>query len=210
MNDRHQASSDGRTNQKARTRAALLASAIQLVRAGRRPTVEEAALAAGISKRTAYRYFTSQEHMLADAALEGLRGRMEEVFANPAAADAHTRLNNLASALRQLGETHETELRMMMRASLDMHLAVRQQPAALPARGKRRLDWIRTALQPVEQRFSTADYSKLVSGLAVCLGIDALIVLRDVCGLDSEASEDLMKWMATALLDRALAETPGD
>ena len=62
-----------RTNQKARTRADLLAAASALIRAGRRPTVEEVALAAGISKRTAYRYFTSQEHLLADAALETLR-----------------------------------------------------------------------------------------------------------------------------------------
>ena len=206
MNDRHQASSDGRINQKARTRAALLTSAIQLIRAGKQPTVEEAALAVGISKRTAYRYFASQEHMLADAALEGLRGRMDEVFAAPAGSDAHMRLGSLTTALRQLGETHERELRMMMRASLDMHLERSEEAAEPPARGTRRLDWIRTALQPVEPELSPQAYAKLVNSLAVCVGIDALIVLRDICGLSGDASEEVMTWMANTLLDRALAE----
>ena len=57
MNEIRQDDSGGRTNQKARTRAALLGSALALIRQGQRPTVEEAALAVGISKRTAYRYF---------------------------------------------------------------------------------------------------------------------------------------------------------
>ena len=99
-----QASNSGRTNQKARTRAALLESAIQLIRQGRRPTVEEAAVAIGVSKRTAYRYFVSQDHMLADAALEGLRGGIEEMFASLSeGADAHTRISALAVALTVAG-----------------------------------------------------------------------------------------------------------
>jgi len=205
MKEIDQADLGGRANQKARTRAALLASALDLIRKGRRPTVEEAAVAVGISKRTAYRYFLSQDHMLADAALDGLRGRMDNLFAAPAAADAHTRLASLATALRQLGESHEPELRTMMRAALDMSLSGQQQPAA-PARGGRRLDWIRTALDPVKDRLPQEAYSQLVDALAVCVGIDALIVLRDVCGLRSEEAEKVMIWMSTSLLDRALTD----
>ena len=206
MNDRDQALSDGRANQRARTRAALLASAVQLIRMGRQPTVEEAALAVGISKRTAYRYFTSQDHMLADAALEGLRERIGELLAKPSGADPHARLGNLIAAMRQLGETHERELRVMLRASLDMNLAGLDRASELPTRGARRLDWIKTALQPVEGDFSPSAYARLVNSLAVCAGIDALIVLRDICGLDGQAAEDVMVWMADALLDRALAD----
>lgn len=205
MNEIDQADSGGRTNQKARTRAALLASALELIREGRRPTVEQAAVAAGISKRTAYRYFVSQDHILADAALDGLRGQMDKLFATPAAADAHDRLTSLAAALRQLGESNEAELRTMMRAALDMSLGRQHQPAA-PARGGRRLDWIRTALDPVRDRLSEEAYSRLVDALAVCVGIDALIVLRDVCGLPGEEAEKVMVWMSNALLDRALAD----
>jgi len=198
-----QEASGGRVNQKARTRTALLDSAIALIRAGQRPTVEEAALAAGISKRTAYRYFTSQEHMLADAALESLRGRMDEMFAKVATGDVHARIASLAVALRRLSETHEAELREMMRASLDRRP---DEGAPAPARGRRRLDWIETALAPVRDRLPADRYGRLVNSLAVCLGIDALIVLRDVCGVTGAEAEQQMVWMANTILDRALAE----
>ena len=207
MNRIDQAENSGRVAQKARTRAALLASALDLIRQGQRPTVEDAALAVGISKRTAYRYFVSQDHMLADAALEGLRGQMDALFIaqRAAGADAHGRLTSLAAAVRELGERHEPELRTMMRAALDMS-ADEQRPAA-PARGGRRLEWVRTALEPVKDRLSVEAYAQLVAALAVCIGIDALIVLRDVCGMSGKDAETVMSWAANALLDRALAST---
>jgi AcrR family transcriptional regulator len=197
--------SSGRANQKARTKTALLESAAALVRAGKRPTVEEAALAVGISKRTAYRYFVSQEHMLADAALESLRGQMGEMMTSIAAStDVHGRIANLAIALRRLAETHDAELREMMRASLDSKASGDQGVA--PKRGQRRLDWITQSLSPVRDQLSDAHYSRLQNSLAVCLGIDALIVLRDICGVSGLEAEELMIWMSNAILDRALLE----
>jgi AcrR family transcriptional regulator len=194
----------GRTNQKARTRGAILASAAALIRAGKRPTVEDAALAVGISKRTAYRYFVSQEHMLADAALEALRPRMEELLSSVAASkDVYTRIRSLAVALRRLSEEYEPELREMMRASL---ATVRATDAAAPrARGNRRLDWIRLSLEPVRDRFSSESFTRLTNSLAVCLGIDALIVLRDICGVTGREAEETMVDMATVILNRSMA-----
>lgn len=195
-----------RANQKARTRSALLASAGALIRTGKRPTVEEAASAAGISKRTAYRYFDSQEHMLADAALETLRPRMDEMLQSLGAPkDVHARVASLAIALRRLSEEYDFELREMIRASLNrggspgMAVAPR-------ARGGRRLEWIRTSIEPLRQEISTESFEKLTDCLAVCVGIDALMVLRDICGVPGEQAEELMVWMATAILDRALDE----
>jgi AcrR family transcriptional regulator len=197
--------SSGRVNQKARTKIALLESAAALVRAGKRPTVEEAALAVGISKRTAYRYFVSQEHMLADAALESLRGQMGEMMTSIAASsDVHGRIANLAVALRRLAETHEAELREMMRASLDSK--AESDNGITPKRGQRRLDWITQSLSPVRDQLSEVNYTRLQNSLAVCLGIDALIVLRDICGASGMEAEDVMIWMSNAILDRALLE----
>ncbi|HEY3656002.1 MAG TPA: TetR/AcrR family transcriptional regulator [Steroidobacteraceae bacterium] len=207
MNELGQAPEGGRTNQKARTRAAILVSAIQLIREGGLPTVEEAALAAGISKRTAYRYFTSQDHMLADAALDALRLRMNEMFAAIAAStDVHARITTLAVALSRLTQTHEAELRVMMRASLDQGSNALGRVPTVPARGRRRLDWIEAALQPIHDQLPKDRYTRLVNSLAVCLGVDAVMVLRDVCGVTGVAAEDTMIGMATAIVDRALAD----
>jgi AcrR family transcriptional regulator len=196
----------GRTNQKARTREALLASAVRLIRSGRRPTVEEAALAAGISKRTAYRYFTSQDHMLADAALESTRALMDDLLgATAEVGDVYARVAALARAMNRLSETHEAELRVMMRAALDRS-ADTGGAAAEPARGRRRLHWIETALAPIRDRLDDARYRRLVNGLAVCLGVDAMMVLRDVSGVTGPAAAEIMIWSATALVDRALSD----
>lgn len=197
-----------RTNQKARTRADLLASAGALIRSGKRPTVEEAALAAGISKRTAYRYFTSQEHLLADAALETLRPRMDELLASVGEpADVHARVTALAVALRRLAEQHDAELREMIRASLGRGASLRG--GAPRQRGGRRLDWIRTALDPVRDAIPPDSFETLTNSLAVCLGIDALMVLKDICGLSGEQAEQQMVWMANALVERTLGPTQG-
>lgn len=173
--------------------------------------MEEVALAAGISKRTAYRYFTSQEHLLADAALETLRPRMDEMLASvPASTDVHARVAALAVALRRLADEYDAELREMIRASLDRGGTSPANGAAPRQRGGRRLDWIRTSLEPLREAIPTDSFDTLTHGLAVCLGIDALMVLRDICGVTGEEAEQLMVWMADALLDRMLSETRKD
>ena len=55
----------GRTQQKARTRDALIAATRRLLAKGTTPTVEQAAAAAHISRATAYRYFPNQRTLLA-------------------------------------------------------------------------------------------------------------------------------------------------
>ena len=56
-----------RVQQKGRTRRALLEAAVQLVTSGAQPTVAQVADAAAVSRRTAYRYFPTQEQMLEGA-----------------------------------------------------------------------------------------------------------------------------------------------
>jgi AcrR family transcriptional regulator len=55
----------GRTNQKARTRDALIAAARQLLAKGVTPTVEAAATEASVGRTTAYRYFPNSRALLA-------------------------------------------------------------------------------------------------------------------------------------------------
>ena len=60
----------GRVNQKARTRAALLAAAVELVREGRPPSVPDAAERALVSVATAYRYFPTADDLWTEASFE--------------------------------------------------------------------------------------------------------------------------------------------
>src|SRR5512140_3415920 len=63
----------GRPQQRRRTRMALLSAAAKLLAAGKTPSVTEVADAADVSRRTAYRYFPTQDQLLVEAALEGFR-----------------------------------------------------------------------------------------------------------------------------------------
>src|ERR671920_1991659 len=54
----------GRTNQKVRTRDALIAAARQLLARGVTPTVEAAATEASVGRTTAYRYFPNSRALL--------------------------------------------------------------------------------------------------------------------------------------------------
>jgi len=87
----------GRPNQRQRTRKDLLDAAVRLSRAGGRPSLEEVAEAAMVSRATAYRYFPSIEALLVEAALD-VAMPDETFFANDASADAAARvLREMAS-----------------------------------------------------------------------------------------------------------------
>src|SRR4028119_708650 len=59
-----------RANQRYRTRKDLLTAASRLMKEGRKPTLEEVAEAALVSRATAYRYFPSVEALLIEASVD--------------------------------------------------------------------------------------------------------------------------------------------
>ena len=195
----------GRVHQKLRTRRRILVAAAGLVAAGNTPTVAEAADAAAVSRRTAYRYFPTQTKLLTEAALEGLRAPMEAMLADaPAGSDAHDvelRLSVLIDQMQSMAIRNESLLRTMIHQTV-----LERSPASAPRRGTRRIDWIKAALKPLHRRISTKSHARLVCGLALCGGIEALLVLRDICGLSEGDAIKVSQWAARTLLQQTLAE----
>jgi len=193
----------GRHRQKLRTRRALLDTARTLLESGRRPSVTEVADAADISRRTAFRYFPTQEKLLADAALEGLRPMMDRALAlTPLGSDQQSMEARVAALVRnmmKLAFENETLLRTMIHQTV-----LGKNPSKAPRRGTRRIDWIETALLPLRSRLSKAKYENLVSAIAVCTGMEAVLVLRDIRGLTAAQAIQVSQWMAQAMLREAL------
>ena len=69
-----------------------------------------------------------------------------------------------------------------------------------------RRHWIAEALKPIEKRLSKPAYEDLLAGLSLLTGIEAIIVLRDVCAIDIDRAEKVVRWSAEAMLAKALAE----
>lgn len=201
----------GRVMQKGRTRRALLDAAVRLVSAGGEPSVADVADAASVSRRTAYRYFPTQEQMLVEAALEGVRGIMTKAIEGPLSsrrdvADVDARLDRAVHALQQSAAANEQLLRTMIRLTISTPAAPDAGDRATPKRGYRRIEWIELALEPVRKSLGKRRYERLVSAIAMCVGIEALIVLRDLRGLSEREAEDVSRWAAATLLRASLGD----
>jgi AcrR family transcriptional regulator len=188
----------GRTNQKARTRDALIAAARQLLAKGATPTVEAAATEASVGRTTAYRYFPNSRALLA-ATFPELE--MDSLLGADPPEDPLARLEVLAEGLtRQLFE-YEPELRAQLR------LVLEGEPVgsdSLPLRRGRRIGWIEEALSPLRGRMSEPELRRLVLGIGATLGIEAFVWLTDMAGLSREEAAEVMRSNARELLRSAL------
>lgn len=190
----------GRRNQKARTRAALVAAARDLLAEGNTPTVERAADRASISRATAYRYFANRHELLIAAHPEVEAASL--LGENPPL-DPEQRVDAVVAALARIFLDAEQSYRAMLRLSLESDPADRGQ---LALRQGRRFLWIEDALEPVRSRLSGRDFRRLVDALSVVAGIEALVTLTDLAGLSRKRAVDVMRWSARNLLRSALAE----
>ncbi|GAC1574662.1 MAG: TetR/AcrR family transcriptional regulator [Candidatus Dormibacteria bacterium] len=195
--------------QKRRTRAALLNVAVRLVSDGRRPTVAQVADEAGISRATAYRYFPSQESLLIEAQLElmhpTLSEAMEAVPADgPLPSATAIVIGNLTRVLM-----HESAFRDLLRLSLSQG---RFESTEIRRLASRRVRLLEEALAGVRAKFGDVAYTRLLGGLALCAGPEAMVVLRDLCGFSAEQSLDVAGWVAAAIVAEAyrLNDEPGD
>ncbi|BBA95897.1 putative TetR family transcriptional regulator [Actinacidiphila reveromycinica] len=172
----------GRSNQKKRTRAAILVAARDLVGSGREVTMPEIARAALVSEATAYRYFPDLPSLIGEA----LAGAWPEP----------------ADALRPVAGSDDPVERVafacefLLRGTLARQGAVRAmiaatviRPETAAARPGIRFGLIDHALAPVRAAFLAADPERLAQlerDLAVAVSAEALFCLTDLCGLAPE------------------------
>jgi AcrR family transcriptional regulator len=190
----------GRTQQKARTRDALITATRRLLAQGTTPTVEQAAAAASISRATAYRYFPNQRALL--AATYPLID-LPSLLPTPTPPDPAARLAAVADAQTQLVLKLEPELRTQLRLALDPGGADRGQ---LPLRRGRRITWIEEALAPLRGQLPDRELERLVRAIGATLGIEALVWLTDIAGLSRQQAVEVMRWSAGTLLRAAVAD----
>jgi len=188
----------GRTNQKLRTRNALIAAARELVAQGGSPTVEDAAAAASISRTTAYRYFRTQAELLAAAHPETT---VDSLLPENPPDDAAARLEIVIREVTRIVIDTEPQQRTMLRLSLEPG----QRPEGLFLRQGRVIGWLEDALAPLSKRIPKTEFRRLVLAIRAAIGIEALIWLTDVAGLSRQEASKTMRWSARSLLEATLA-----
>ena len=201
---------DPRANQKARTRAAIIAAAQELQREGKAPTVEGAAEHALVSRATAYRYFPTKEALLVELSdiIPGA-ARVDALLANLTTDDLEQRLLLLLDTFDGIVLAKEQHFRAHTRVSLDSWLRSHRNGEEAPVvRAGRRMRWLETVLAPLDE-LPPEQMRRLQAALALTLGAEAIITMKDVCRLDNDETLAVLRWAATALLRAALQEAAG-
>jgi AcrR family transcriptional regulator len=197
-----------RTNQKARTRAALLQAATELFREGKSPSMPEAADRALVSVATAYRYFSSVEDLWWEATqAAAFQQTFDEALERTKAAgpDPQARLEAAIRSNSFAMIDDPVPFRRVAQIALEQWF--RQREAADGQRipnGRNVL--IGEVLGPLAGTLSEQDLHRIANALGLVLGTEAMIAQTDGVGLDAPTVKDALLDAGRWLLAGALAE----
>ena len=192
---------DGRINQKRRTRRAIIEAAANLVRAGQQPSVAEAAEAALVSKATAYRYFPTQHSLLLEVGFEAMHPSARSLLEGAPEDDPQARFETVLRAVHAYMTSEEALLRTVLKVTQERWLESRDRAEQDPVvREGRRLEHIDAVIEPLQTELDIEALARLRCGLALVFGIEPIVILKDVCGLDSAEALEVLEWVGKTLI----------
>jgi AcrR family transcriptional regulator len=189
------AETNGRTNQKARTRRAIVDACVELIRQRQPVSMPEVAKAAMVSEATAYRYFPDLASLLAQALADDWPTPAEALVPVAASTDAVERVAFATRFLLQGVAERQAVVRAMLSATI-------AQPDLGRARPGIRFGLIEYALAPFVGLFESANpdlLAQLRLDLAVVVSAEALFSLTDLCGLSIQDAIDSAERTARTL-----------
>ena len=194
------------TGPRARTRRLLLETAMQLMQAGRVPSVTDVAEAAEVSRATAYRYFPTQAALVQAAVDEALGPILEWRSDLP---DAEDRVADLLAFAYPRIDEYEATLRAALLQAMEQWSRRRAGTLGDEApivRGNRR-ELLTSALAPLRPAMAPRAFDRLRQAVSLIFGTEAFVVLKDIWGLDGDDARDVALWSAHALVRAAVTET---
>ncbi len=190
----------GRTNQKARTRMAIVEACRKLIAAGAEVTIPEVAKVALVSEATIYRYFPDLASLV-NAGIVGLWPSPDEALAPVAGtSDPVERVAFAAEVFLRRVLAYQGAVRAMISATITRSETSATRPGL-------RVAWIDYALDPVQATPTRPDantMAQLKQDLAVVISAEALFTLTDLCGLSPNDAIASAVHLATTITRVAL------
>lgn len=190
---------------KERTLRLLREAARELLRTGGPLTVPAAAELAGVSRATAYRYFPNNDSVVLHATMSLADNPLHDAEWAPSGATSPSELSALAAdvvrATASWAFDHETELRTMLRLSLEPEREHEKPRRGLTNRGR----WIADLLEGLPSDVPPHARKRLAQALIPLFGSDAIVWTTDMAELSREEAIDLLAWMAQVLVKATLA-----
>ncbi|MGK9203983.1 TetR/AcrR family transcriptional regulator [Sinorhizobium meliloti] len=185
-----------RLGQKLRTRRDLLAAARALIDRGAEINVAAVADEAGISRATAYRYFSDSATLALEAVLDGAVVAPQNVI--PERASTRERVHAVRRYWLSFYSIWENRLRVFAARALQSG----SDGAPRYRRAARRLPMFREALAPVGTRLGEKKLEELTLAVSAVSGFENYITMKDILGQDQARIEALSATILDALLDK--------
>ena len=170
--------------------------------AGRNPTLDEVAERAMVSRATAYRYFPSAEALVSETATE--RGMKALAEGWQPGDDAVEGIGRAATELSKLLLSDEIGLHVMERSFMTVWLESASHE--MPLRPGRRMSYIEPMVDALKKQLTPAARKRLKQALAMVMGTEALIAVRDIGRASADEALDAVAWAARSLVRQALLE----
>ena len=194
-----------RPSARERTRQLLVDTAREMISAGEPATVQSVAERAGVSRATAYRYFTNADSIVLQASVPMIDNPFRDPGWKPPTVDGDmdvaTRVGQVVAATAEWAFDHANELRSVLAASLAPDSAERGMSRA----GKlNRQRWIEHALDDLPATVDHQTRKNLMCALTPLFGADAVVWTTDAAGLSREQAVAQLVWTAETLVRAVL------
>jgi len=185
----------GRVKQKLQTRSIILNAAKSLMQKEKKITLEDVAKKAKISRATMYRYFSNIDLLFTEASIDIHHKSSEQIFEEVKELTFANKIFYIQNHYNELAQKNEIVFRRYLSAVLTESIVSKKQ-----LRGARRMESLNKALEPYKDTLSEDTFKKLVDVSSVLMGIDSLIICKDVCKLDNVETNNTLKWALDMIL----------
>lgn len=185
----------GRAKQKQQTRSEILIAAKELMQKEEKITLEDVAKKANISRATMYRYFSNIDLLFTEASLDLHHKSPDQISEDVKNMDFAERIFFIQNHYNQSALKNEIGFRRYLSSVLSESVVSKKQ-----LRGARRMKSLNIALEPYKETYSKDTFKKIISIGSVLMGIDSILVCKDVCKLSNKEAEDTLKWAIGMIL----------
>jgi len=185
----------GRVNQKKKTRLRILSAAKSLMSEKKKISLEEVALKAKVARATIYRYFPNIDLLFTEASLDIHFLSPEELFEEVKGMSLDQRLIYIQNYYNTMAQKHELIFRRYLSATL-----IEAMESDKKIRGARRVKAMSLALESSKKKLSKNDLDHLKNVSTILMGIESIIVAKDVCRLSDKKTNETLNWALEMIL----------
>lgn len=177
----------GRTDQKLNTRSKILTAAHKLLEKGIDFTMENVAKEARISRATMYRYYSNVDSLSTELILHLNLPKTESII-------ARIKNNETPQAILQIQDTYLDFILQNESAARKFLGAVLSSSDPKLVRGKNRLSTLQVYFELIKADLKKDELEKLIHISVLLMGIESVLVSKDVCGLDNKKTKETLHW----------------